>query len=69
MFTHHFDSEAPRSEDREVSHNFKLATTLQKHNNVYLYLEEEIEGSTTWKFYTKFKYSLTLGMMNDFDEF
>lgn len=69
VFLHHFDSDATRSEDREVSHNFKLATTLQKHSEVYLYLDEEIEGSTTWKNYARFRFTLTLGMMNDFDDF
>ena len=69
IFYHTFDSDAPRAENREVSYNFKLATTLQKSTDVYLYLDEEIDSSTTWSNYAEFKFSLILGMMNDFDDF
>lgn len=69
VLIHTFDSDDKQTQDRELKHNFKISTTLQKHDEVYLYLDKEIEGSTTWENYTRFPFTLTLGMMNDFDDF
>lgn len=68
-FLHNFDYAASRNEEREIVHHFTLSTNVQKSNEVYLVLEEEIEGSTTWQKYAEFRFSLTLGMMNDFADF
>jgi len=69
VFTHYFDSAAIRAEDRETTHQFKISTTIQRSTDVYLYMEEQIEGSTQWIDYMQYKFSLTLGMTNDFDSF
>ncbi len=69
VFIHAFDKVASRSEDREIMHQFRISTHISRHSNVFLYLEEQIEGSTQWRDYTKYSFSLNLGMMNDFDEF
>ena len=69
VFIHYFDSNAVRAEDRELMHQFKISTTINRHSEVYLFLEEQIEDSTQWVDYLKYKFSLTLGMMNDFDDF
>lgn len=69
VFIHHFNSDAARAEDRELMHQFKISTNIQRHSDVYLFMEEEIEGSTQWRDYSKYNFSLTLGMMNDFDDF
>lgn len=69
VFTHNFDTSAIRAEDREVMHQFKISTTVNRHSEVYLFLEEQIENSSQWIAYTQYKFSLTLGMMNDFDDF
>ena len=69
VFVHNFDSAANRAEDRELMYQFKISTLLTRHSEVYLHLEEQIEGSTQWIEYAKYKFTLTLGMMNDFDDF
>lgn len=69
VFVHNFDTNAVRAEDRELMHQFKISTTVNRHSEVYLFLEEQIENSTQWIYYAQYKFSLTLGMMNDFDNF
>lgn len=69
VFQHIFDSEMSRAEDREVSYTFKFSTTIQRHQNVWLFVEEQIAESTQWKPYNQYKFTLSLGMMNDFDDF
>lgn len=69
VFQHMFDSAAARAEDREVSYTFKFSTNIQRHQNVRLYVEEQIPDSTQWAPYTEYKFTLSLGMMNDFDDF
>lgn len=69
VFQYMFDSEMPRAEDREVSYTFKFSTNIHRHQNVWLYVEELIAESTQWKPYTQYKFTLSLGMMNDFDDF
>lgn len=69
VFIHNFDTSAIRAEDRELMHQFKISTTVNRHSEVYLFLEEQIENSSQWIDYTQYKFSLTLGMMNDFDDF
>lgn len=69
VFIHYFDTASKRAEDRELMHEFKISTTVTRHSEVYLFLEEQIESSTQWIDYTKYKFSLTLGMMNDFGDF
>lgn len=68
VFIHNFDASALRAEERELMHQFKISTTVQRHSEVYLFLEEQIEGSSQWIDYLQYKFSLTLGMLNDFDE-
>lgn len=67
VYIHLFDATSKRPEDREVKHDFRFSTTLQKHDQVKLFIEEQIEGSTQWIAYTRYGFSLSLGMSNDFD--
>lgn len=69
IFIHNFDFSSARAEEREHLHQFRISTTIQRHSNVRLYLEEQIEGSTQWIDYADYKFSLTLGMTSDFDEY
>ena len=69
VYIHHFDSVSSRAEDRETIYQFKILTTLSRHSEVYLFMEEEIENSTQWSDYAQYKFSLTLSMTNDFDDF
>ncbi len=67
VFVHFFDITSNRPEDREVKYDFRFSTNLQKHDNVRLFVEEQIEGSTQWIAYTDYRFCLSLGMSNDFD--
>lgn len=69
VFIHNFDTAAIRAEDRELMYQFKISTTVSRHSEVFLFLEEQIENSSQWIDYTQYKFSLILGMMNDFDDF
>lgn len=69
VFTYTFDSESKRSEDRETQYKFTISTTLRKSPNVFLLMEEKIEGSVKWLTVQKLPYSLHLTMDNDFDDF
>lgn len=69
VFIHFFDSASGLAEDWQRVHNFKIATTLQRHAAVWLVLEDQIAGATEWRPYNRYPFSLALGMTNDFDDF
>ena len=69
VFIHNFDTAAIRAEDRELMYQFKISTTVSRHSEVFLFMEEQIENSSQWIDYTRYKFSLILGMINDFDDF
>lgn len=67
VFIQSFDSTSKRAEDREIKYDFRISTNLYKSDNVFLFIEEQIEGSTQWMPYFDYRFSLRLGMSNDFD--
>lgn len=69
FFTYTFDSEATRAQDREVPNKFTISTIVQRSSNVYLIIEEKVSGSDKWITISKFPYTLTIAMPNDFDSF
>ncbi len=69
VFSYTFDAASKRSEEREVQKKFTLSTNIKKSQNVYLLIEEKVEGSNKWNIILKYPYSLNLAMENDFDDF
>lgn len=69
IFNYRFDNESNKSEEREVVKKFILSTDIRNSEDVYLLIEERVEGSNQWNLLHKYPYSLTLAMMNDFDDF
>lgn len=69
VFTYTFDSESKRSEEREVQKKFTISTSIKKSQNVYLLIEEKVEGANKWNIISKYAFSLNLAMENDFDDF
>jgi hypothetical protein len=68
-FTYTFDLDSSRSEDREVSHQFKISTSMSKVREVFLFIEEQVDGSSKWNTLLKLPYTLNLAIENDFDDF
>ena len=62
-------SASKRSEERELQKKFTLSTNIKKSQNVYLLIEEKVEGSNKWNIILKYPYTLNLAMENDFDDF
>lgn len=69
VFTYTFDSASKRSEEREVQKKFTISTSIKKSQNVYLLIEEKVEGANKWNIISKYAFSLNLAMENDFDDF
>ncbi len=69
VFTYTFDSESTRAEEREVQKRFTISTNLKRSQNVFLMVEEKVKGSNKWNVLSKFPYTLSLAMENDFDDF
>lgn len=69
IFNYRFDSDSKRTEDREVVNKFTLSTSIRQSQSVYLVIQEAVEGTNKWNLISKFPYSLTLTMENDFDDF
>jgi len=56
---------------REVKHRFHLSSRASgkyKNQRVKLLLEEPVEGSSKWKTYKEYTYTLNISFTNDFDE-
>ncbi|MDR9367299.1 MAG: PglZ domain-containing protein, partial [Balneolaceae bacterium] len=71
VFTYTFDSDAESSKEREVMHQFQLsskASDKYKNQEVYLVLEEQVEGSNKWREYNKYPYEIRITFTNDFDD-
>lgn len=71
LFTYNFDIEAGSERQREVKHRFQLmskASGKYKNQRVKLVLEEPVEGTTKWKEYQSFFYTLNISFTNDFDD-
>lgn len=69
FFNFTFDSESKRAEDREIQYSFKISTTLKRSQNIYLLIEENVEGTSKWNLIRQYPYTLSLTMGNDFDDF
>lgn len=65
-----FDITEGTERQREIKHKFLLiskATGKYKNQRVKLLLEEPVEGTTKWKAYKDYSYSLNISFTNDFD--
>lgn len=71
MFTYKFDITEGIERMREVKHRFLLSSKASgkyKNQRVKLFLEVPIEGSSQWKEYKSYYYTLNISFANDFDE-
>ncbi|MEM0519592.1 BREX-1 system phosphatase PglZ type A [Aequorivita flava] len=72
MFKYNFNIVEGSERLREVKHRFQLmskASGKYKNQRVKLILEEPVEGTTKWKQYKEYYYTLNISFTNDFDEF
>lgn len=72
QFKYNFDIETGSERQREVKHRFQLfgkASGKYKNQRVKLLLEEPVEGTTKWRTYKQFLYTLNISFTNDFDDF
>lgn len=71
-FKYNFNIEEGSERQREVKHRFQLmskASGKYKNQRVKLVLEEPVEGTTKWKQYKEYYYTLNISFTNDFDDF
>jgi hypothetical protein len=71
QFTYTFDIDEGSERQREVIHRFLLsakASGKYKNQRVKLILEEPVEGTTKWKHYKDYYYTLNISFTNDFDD-
>lgn len=71
QFKFKFDIEEGSERQREVKHRFQLSSKASgkyKNQRVKLILEEPVEGTTKWKPYKEFYYTLNISFTNDFDD-
>lgn len=72
QFKYTFDFSEGTERQREVKHAFHLgakASGKYKNQRIKLILEEPIEGTTKWKSYKEYHFSLNISFTSDFDEF
>ena len=72
QFSYNFDIEEGSERQREVKHRFQLSSKASgkyKNQTVKLVLEEPVEGSSKWKLYKEYMYTLNISFSNDFDDF
>ncbi|MBL7471369.1 BREX-1 system phosphatase PglZ type A [Robertkochia sediminum] len=72
QFQYNFDIEEGTERQREVKHRFQLmaiASGKYKNQRVHLKLEESVEGTSKWKAYKSFPFTLSISFTNDFDDF
>lgn len=71
QFKYVFDISEGSERQREVKHRFQLSSKASgkyKNQRVKLVLEEPVEGSSRWKLYKEYFYTLNISFTNDFDE-
>lgn len=71
QFTYRFDVTEGTERMREVKHRFQLSSKASgkfKNQTVKLILEEPLEGSSKWKYYKEYNYTLNISFTNDFDD-
>ncbi len=71
LFTYTFDVAEGSERMREVKHRFQLSSKASgkyKNQRVKLLLEEPVEGTSHWKQYKEYTYTLNISFTNDFDD-
>ena len=71
QFTYNFDIAEGTERMREVKHRFHLSSRASgkyKNQRVRLILEEPVEGTSKWKYYKDYYYTLNISFTSDFDE-
>ena len=71
-FKYHFDIDEGSERQREVKHRFQLsakASGIYKNKAVQLVLKSPVEGTSKWKAYREYPYTLNISFKNDFDGF
>jgi len=71
QFTYNFDIAEGTERMREVKHRFHLSSRASgkyKNQTVKLILNEPVEGTSQWKTYKEYSYTLNISFTNDFDE-
>jgi uncharacterized protein (TIGR02687 family) len=72
LYKYNFDIEEGSERQREVKHQFIMsskANSKYKNQRVKLVLEEPVEGTSKWKQYKEYYYTLNISFTNDFDDF
>jgi uncharacterized protein (TIGR02687 family) len=72
QFKYNFDIEEGSERQREVKHRFQLSSKASgkyKNQRVQLVLEEPVDGTSKWKQYKEYYYTLNISFTNDFDDF
>jgi len=72
IFNYTFNATEGSERQREVKHRFQLSSQASgkyKNQRVSLVLEEPIEGTSKWKEYESYFYTLNISFTNDFDDF
>ncbi len=71
VFVYNFDIAEGTERLREVKHRFQLSSKASgkyKNQRVKLLLEEPVEGTSKWKQYKEYNYTLNISFTNDFDD-
>jgi len=72
QFKYVFDIKEGSERQREVKHRFQLSSKASgkyKNQRVKLVLEEPVEGSSKWKTFKDYYYTLNISFTSDFDDF
>lgn len=70
QFTYLFNASEGSERQREVKHRFQLSSKASgryKNQRIRLVLEEPLQGTTKWKLYKEYFYTLNISFTNDFD--
>jgi len=71
IFNYTFNATEGTERQREVKHRYQLSSLASgkyKNQRVKLILEEPLEGSTKWRSYGEYLYTLNISFTNDFDD-
>ncbi|MDW7690431.1 BREX-1 system phosphatase PglZ type A [Flammeovirgaceae bacterium SG7u.111] len=72
LFKFNFDFEGSLPQQREEKHRFQLSSKASgqyKNQQVFLRLEEPVAGSSQWKPYKEYSFTLNISFTSDFDDF
>jgi uncharacterized protein (TIGR02687 family) len=71
QYTYKFDITEGTERMREIKHRFQLSSKASgkyKNQRVKLLLEEPVEGTSKWKQYKEYLFTLNISFTNDFDD-